>query len=104
MNDSGIAPVGHNVIVRPKPVEERTKGGVILPDEKQDRDGFARTEGTIVAISPLAFRWQDWPEGATWPQVGSRVFFSRYQAETIKGADGEDYWIMKDESIAGVLQ
>jgi co-chaperonin GroES (HSP10) len=60
-------------------------------------------EGTLVAVSPLAFNYDDWPEGAQKPRVGDRVLFSKYNATEILGADGRKYWIMKDRSIAAVM-
>ena len=104
MNTSGIRPVSTNVLVRPKDVEERTAGGLIKPDMATEKDAFARTEGVLVAVSPLAFGWQNWPEDTQPPQVGDRVIFSRYAANEITGADGGKYWLMADESIAGVIE
>lgn len=102
-NTSGIRPQAYNVLVLPKEVEAKTAGGLYIPDEKRERDQFAQQEGVLVAVSPMAFSFKDWPEGAAKPQVGDRVFFSRYAAVEVKGQDGKTYWLMKDESIAGVL-
>lgn len=103
MNTSGIQPMEYKVLVKPKAVEERTAGGLYIPDTTREKDEFGRTEGTMVAVSPLAFSFAEWPEGARKPKVGDRVFFSRYQATEIKGNDGETYWLMQDQSIAGVF-
>ncbi len=106
MSDHGILPQYYNVLVLPREVEAKTKGGLYLPDDTKDREQFAQTEGTLVAVSPMAFRFGDWPpdrEGEK-PRVGDRVFFSRYLATKIRGADGREYWLMKDESIAGVMK
>lgn len=101
MNTSGIYPSEYNVLVKPRPVEEKTAGGLFLPDIKKEKDEFARMDGTLVAVSPVAFSYAAFPEGTT-PQVGESVIFSKYQATEITGADGEKYWIMKDTAIAAV--
>lgn len=105
MNDSGIFPMEYNVLVKPKVVEERTKGGVYLPDENKEREQFAQTEGTLVAVSPGAFtfNYEGFPSDAPRPAVGQRVMFSKYQATETKGQDGETYWLMKDKAVAAVL-
>ncbi len=105
MNKSGIEPMADNVVVAPKTVETKTAGGLIIPDDTKEREQFAQTEGTLIAVSPGAFgyNYPEWPEGARKPAVGDRVVFSRYQATEIKGTDGADYWLMKDKSIAGVM-
>jgi co-chaperonin GroES (HSP10) len=102
-NPSGIIPQAYNVLVAPKEVATQTKGGLFLPDDTKEREQFAQTEGTLIAASPMAFRWADWPEGGRKPQPGDVVLFSRYQATKVRGQDAKEYWLMKDESIAGVM-
>lgn len=106
MNDSGIFPLEYNVLVSPKVVEEKTDGGLIIPDETREREQFGQMEGTLVAISPAAFtyNYEGWPDNHPLPEVGDRVVFSKYQATEIKGKDGEKYWLMKDRSLAGVMK
>ena len=103
MNTSGIQPQEYNVLVLPTAVETKTKGGIILADETIEKEQFGRMEGTLVAVSPLAFSFADWPDVSMQPQVGQKVLFSKYQATEITGRDGAKYWIMKDKSIAGVM-
>ena len=103
MNDSGIHPMEFNVLVFPSEVEAKTKGGIILADETKEKEGFGRMEGTLVASSPVAFTYADWPEGTQPPQVGQTVVFSKYQATEVTGRDGRKYWLMKDKSIAAIL-
>lgn len=104
LNGSGIRPVQYMVIVKPDEVEKTTKGGIILPDTKVEKDEFQRMEGLLVAVSPMAFTFKDWPDGAEKPKVGDRVTFARYNATEITGRDGGKYWFMKDESILGVME
>jgi len=103
MNGSGIRPMGYNVLVKPDEVEKKTKGGIILPETKLEKDEFGRMEGMLVAVSPMAFSWSDWPDGQAKPEVGQRVIFSRYAGSEVTGKDGAKYWLMKDESIVGVM-
>lgn len=103
MNTSGIRPMEYNVLVLPLDVEEKTTGGIFLPDEVREKEKFGRMEGTLVAKSPMAFAFDEWPDGEEKPPIGSRVLFSRYQATEITGRDGKKYWLMKDKSIAGIM-
>jgi len=104
MNTSGIRPVEYNVLVKPKDVETKTKGGLLLADSTVEKEEFGRMEGTLVAASPLAFSFADWPDASQMPQVGQTVIFSKYQATEITGRDAGKYWMMKDKSIAGVIE
>ena len=102
-NTSGIRPMEYNVLVLPTEVEEKTKGGVFLPEQVKEKEQFGRMEGVLMAVSPLAFSFADWPDESLKPQVGQKVLFSRYQATEMTGRDGGKYWMMKDKSIAGVM-
>lgn len=103
-NPSGIMPVEYNILVRPVVVEEKTAGGLYIPDEAREREQYGQTEGDLIAVSPAAFtfNYEGWPEGARLPRVGDRVVFPRHQATEIEGDDGQKYWLMKDRAIAGV--
>jgi chaperonin GroES len=105
MNTSGINPLGYNVLVKPEVVEKKTKGGLYMPDPVVEKEEYARMKGVLVAASPMAFTFGDWPADADHmkPRVGDRVLFARYNATEITGEDDEKYWLMKDESIAGVF-
>jgi co-chaperonin GroES (HSP10) len=104
MNASGIKPMEYNVLVKPSEVEKTTKGGLILADSTVEKEEFGRMEGTLVATSPMAFSFAEWPEGEPKPKIGDRVLFSRYQATELTGRDGGKYWMMKDKSIMGVME
>ena len=104
INKSGIRPVEYMVVVEPKRVEEKTAGGLYIPDSNRDKEQFGQKEGRLVAASPHAFSYaKEWPKG-TKPQVGDRVLFMRYQGDEVKGQDGESYWLLKDASIMAVLE
>jgi chaperonin GroES len=101
-NQSGILPSEYNVLIAAKAVEEKTAGGIIIPDQSKERQQFAQMEGVLVAVSPLAFTYDDWKEAQP-PQVGDRVLFAKYAGAEIKGKDGKDYRLCKDKDVAAVL-
>jgi len=103
MNTSGIKPMEYNVLVKPVEVEAKTKGGLILSESTVEREEFGRVEGYLVAASPMAFTFEDWPEASVGPMIGDRVMFSKYQATEITGRDGAKYWMMKDKAIVAVV-
>lgn len=102
MNKSGIRPMEYYVLVEPERVEEKTAGGLYLPDDHREREQYAQVQGVLIDVSPLAFNYDDWPEDQR-PQIGNKVLFMKYEASRVKGRDGEEYWLMKDKAIAGVM-
>jgi co-chaperonin GroES (HSP10) len=101
-NESGISPVEYNIVVRMDPVEEVRPSGLIVPDSKRERDKLAADEGTIVAASPLAFSYADWPEGSRIPQVGDRILMAQFDGR-IWERNGVTYRLIKDKSVIAVV-
>ena len=102
-----ILPMEFQVVVRPDAAEEKTAGGIILTKATVEADELAADEGTLIAVSPLAFTYADWPENARKPQVGDRVVFSRYAGFLRRpkvGKDGEALRIMPDKAILAVIE
>jgi co-chaperonin GroES (HSP10) len=60
MNHSGIQPLDLRVLVLPDPVEVKTAGGIILPDQHKEREKYAMQHGTLVAVGENA-----WEEAAS---------------------------------------
>lgn len=104
-NPSGIHPTEYKVLIRPKQIEEKSKGGIILPDEKKDRDQYAQMEGTLIEASPLAFTYEpktSW-NGSEPPRPGDTVLFAKYAGATVKGRDGLEYRICNDKDVCAVI-
>jgi co-chaperonin GroES (HSP10) len=102
INTSGIWPTEFNVLIKQKDVEEVTKGGIIVPIEKVEKDKYAEVEGMIIAVSPLAFCYERWPEGAKKPSEGDKVIIAKYSGVHVKGADGKEYLLTKDRDITAL--
>lgn len=98
----GIEPIEFKVLVEPHKVQERTKGGIVLPEVVLEKDQHASMEGIIAAVSPLAFTYEEWPKGYAKPVAGDTVIFARYSGITVKGNDGVEYRLMNDKDVVAV--
>lgn len=98
-----LKPLAFNVVVELDPVDEVTKGGIILLPSETERDKLACQEGTLVAVSPLAFSYAEWPEGTEPPGVGARVMVNRY-AGVLKERDGKNYRVLEDKSVIAIIE
>jgi len=103
----GLEPTEYNVIVAPARVPATLGGSGKLhaPDEYVETAEMAMQIGRIVAMSPLAFNYDDaWPEG-TKPKVGDIVWFARYAGALIEAAfDGKMYRMFKDKEISAIIR
>jgi chaperonin GroES len=91
-------PLHDRVVVRRLEGEEKTKGGIIIPDTAKEKP----QEGEIVAVGPGARDEQ----GKLTPldvKAGDRVLFGKWSGTEVK-IDGQDLLIMKESDIMGVLQ
>lgn len=101
-NKSGIFPIEYKILVAPIEVDEKTKGGIIIPDQTKERDQFAQMQGTLVAVSPLAFSYEGTVEWSK-PKPGDKVLFAKYAGTVVDGKDGKKYRLVNDKDVAAVL-
>lgn len=104
MNNSGIVPLDVRVLVKPDKVEEKTKGGIILPDQHKDQQKWATVKGTLVAVGTNAWIEASASNGFIPPKPGARVLFAKYGGVNLEGTDGDEYRIMNDEDIVAKLE
>jgi len=98
--DPGLRPSEFNVLVLPEAVEEKTKGGIILPSAAQDQQSAAGQRGRLIAVSPVAYDFAEFGEDK--PKVGDVILFAKYAGTIVKGLDGRDYRVMKDRDVMAV--
>ena len=91
-------PLHDRVVVRRLEQEEKTKGGIIIPDIAKEKP----QEGEVVAVGPGA---RD-ERGELVPmdvKVGDRILFGKWSGSEVK-IDGEELLIMKESDILGVIE
>jgi chaperonin GroES len=91
-------PLHDRVVVRRLDAEEKTAGGIIIPDTAKEKP----MEGEIVAVGPGARNEQ----GQLVPpdvKAGDRVLFGKWSGTEVK-LDGEELLIMKESDIMGVIE
>jgi chaperonin GroES len=91
-------PLHDRVVVRRLKQDEKTAGGIIIPDTAQEKP----MEGEIIAAGPGARN----ENGQLVPldvKVGDRVLFGKWSGTEVK-IDGEDLMIMKESDIMGIIE
>ncbi|MBF0169030.1 MAG: co-chaperone GroES [Alphaproteobacteria bacterium] len=91
-------PLHDRVVVRRIEQEEKTAGGIIIPDTAKEKP----QEGEILAVGPGA-RGDDGKLVALDVKVGDRVLFGKWSGTEVK-LDGKDLIIMKESDIMGVIE
>jgi chaperonin GroES len=94
----GFRPLHDRVLIRRVEAEEKTTGGIIIPDTAKEKP----MEGEVVAVGPGA-RGEDGKLQPLDVKAGDRVLFGKWSGTEVK-LDGEDLIIMKESDIMGVLE
>ncbi len=93
----GFRPLHDRVLIRRVEAEEKTAGGIIIPDTAKEKP----MEGEVVSTGPGA-RGEDGKIQPMDVKSGDRVLFGKWSGTEVK-LDGEDLIIMKESDIMGVL-
>ena len=91
-------PLQDRVLVRRVEQEDRTAGGIIIPDTAKEKP----MEGEVMAVGPGA-RSEDGKVHPLDVKVGDRVLFGKWSGTEIK-LDGEELMIMKESDLMGILE
>ena len=91
-------PLHDRVVVKRVAEEEKTKGGIIIPDTAKEKP----MEGEIVAVGPGA-RDEKGTLVALDVKVGDRILFGKWSGTEVK-LDGVDLLIMKESDIMGIIE
>ena len=92
-----LQPLGVRVVVEREESEERTSGGIVLPDSAKDKP----SRGTILSVGTGRLL-DDGSRAPMQVKKGDRVLFTSYAPETIKVGDDE-YLLMREEDILAVI-
>jgi len=93
-----IRPLQDRVIVKRLEEEEKTKGGIIIPDTAKEKP----QEGKVIAVG----KGKVTEDGKVIPldvKAGDRILFGKYSGTEIK-IDGEEHLIMREEDILGIIE
>lgn len=92
-----ITPLYERLIVKRKAIEQKTASGIYMPEDSQEKP----LEGEVVAAGK-GMRGEDGNFIPMEVQVGNSVMFGRYTGTEIE-VDGEEYLIMSEQEVLGVL-
>lgn len=94
---------GYRVIIRPDPIEETSKGGIIIAQDERLAEA-ARVTGVVVSIGETAWKHHkvSWP----WAKVGERVCYARYAGKPIIDPETEEELIVinDDDIVAAIVE
>lgn len=97
MSEIKLKPLGDRVVIKAAAAEEKTAGGIILPDTVKEKP----VEGTVVAAGPGKVA-DDGKAIKMEVKVGDKVLYGKYSGTEVT-INGEEYLIMRESDIFGIL-
>lgn len=94
-----IKPLADRIVVRPLEAEEKTKGGIVLPETAKEKP----QEGKIVAVG----RGKVLDNGHVQPlelKVGDRILYGKYSGSEITTKEGEELLIMREDDVLAIIK
>lgn len=93
-----VVPIGDRILVKRLEAEEKTKGGIIIPDTAKEKP----KEGKIISVGPGKTR-DDGKKEPMSVNEGDRIIFTSYAGTEVK-LDGDEYLIMREEDVLGIVK
>ena len=101
MDNSGIIPRGHRILILPNQIESVSKGGIILGTATElDRAQLGQTDGIVVSLGNTAYEDLSEP----WCAVGDKVVIAKYSGMMRQGLDEQWYRIISDTDVVAILE
>ncbi len=98
MEKSKIQPLADRILVEPLEAEEKTAGGIVIPDTAKEK----QQKGRVIAVGKGRVN----EEGKVMPlevKINDQVLFGRYTGTEVK-IGGSDYLIIKEDDILGIIR
>ncbi|MCX7934894.1 MAG: co-chaperone GroES [Planctomycetota bacterium] len=93
-----IQPLSDKVLVKRVEAEEKTKGGIVIPDTAKEKP----KEGKVISVGPGRMM-EDGKRSQMQVKKGDRILFTSYAGTEIK-IDGEEYLVMSEDDILAVIE
>jgi chaperonin GroES len=95
-------PKGYKLLIALPKVQEKTAGGVFIPEDRRDAEGTASIVGFVVAMGTDAYKDEKKFPGGPWCKEGDFVIFRSYSGTRFK-VEGEEFRLINDDTVEAVV-
>lgn len=96
-------PVGYKLLIAIPPKEEKTEGGILLPEDTRRREEAASITGMILKIGPDAYTDKERFPGGAWCKEGDWIVMRSYTGTRIE-VHGQEFRIINDDSVEAIVE
>ncbi len=94
-----IQPLGDRVVIKQLEAENKTKGGILLPDTAKEKP----QEGEVIAVGKGKVM-DNGTVAALEVKVGDKILYGKYSGNEITTKDGQEFLIMREEDILAIIK
>ncbi|MBM3251951.1 MAG: co-chaperone GroES [Candidatus Omnitrophica bacterium] len=94
-----IKPLGDRVLIKQLEAEEKTKGGIVLPDTAKEKP----QEGKVIAVGPGKVLESGKIQTPS-VKAGDKVLYGKYSGTEVTTKEGEEYIIVKEDDILAIIK
>jgi len=94
-----IKPLGDRILIKQLEAEEKTKGGIVIPDTVKEKP----QEGKVIAVGPGKVL-ESGKVQTPGVKVGDRILYGKYSGTEVSIKGGEEYLIIKEEDILAIIK
>jgi|TARA_R100001460_G_scaffold95118_1_gene137262 chaperonin GroES len=95
-------PKGYRLLISPVEVDEKTEGGVYMPDSLRDAEGIASIIGFVVSMGPDAYKDEKKFPTGPWCKEGDFVIFRSYSGTRFK-IHSQEFRLINDDTVEAVV-
>ena len=96
-------PKGYKLLISPVEVDEKTEGGVYMPDALRDAEGIASIIGFVVSMGPDAYKDEKKFPTGPWCKKGDFVIFRSYSGTRFK-IHSQEFRLINDDTVEAVVE
>ena len=96
-------PKGYRLLISPVQVNEKTEGGVYMPDALRDAEGIASIIGFVVSMGPDAYKVEKKFPTGPWCKKGDFVIFRSYSGTRFK-IHSQEFRLINDDTVEAVVE
>lgn len=104
IDPKAVVPIEYRILVKIGKIEEKTSGGLILPEAHRDKEIHHQVEAELINYGALAFTDSDGAPIDDRPEPGDRIIIAKYSGLAVQDKEGNLYRFANDKDVVAIVR